>query len=119
VFFPEARPAMMFDEPSMSLAVASLVLGFLTIVIVGSQTREDARSVVRWTLCILVPMLVVSGACFVLPGRVGGFNGAPGMVVLCAVLILAVGRGYRIAAARDMTPTGKTLEPRVRDDELG
>jgi hypothetical protein len=109
---------MIFDELSMSLAVASLVLGFLTIVIVGSQTREDARSVVRWSLCVLVPMLLVSGASFVLPGRVGGLNGVPGMVVLCAVLILAVRRGYRVAAPRDMTPTGKTIEPRARDDEL-
>ena len=109
---------MLFDELSTSLAVASLVLGFLTVVIVGSQTRDDARSVVRWTICVLVPMLLVSGASFVLPGRVGDFNGAPGMVVLCTVLILAVGRGYRIAAVHDVTSRDQKLEPRWRDDEL-
>ena len=51
---------MIFDHLSMCLTVASLILGPLTVIIVGSQTREDARSVATWTLPVVVPMLFVS-----------------------------------------------------------
>jgi hypothetical protein len=113
---------MIVDDLSMSLAVASLILGPLTIIIVGSQTREDARSVAIWTLSLLVPMLLLSCASVVLPGQSGGFNGAPGMVMLCSALIAAVGIGCRIAALRHATSRliskSKKVEPGSRDDEL-
>jgi hypothetical protein len=73
---------MIFDHLSMSLAVAALILGPLTFVMVGSQTREDARSVAVWTLSVLLPILLISCAGIALGGRPGGFNGAPGMVAL-------------------------------------
>lgn len=113
---------MIFDDLSMSLAVASFILGPLTIIIVGSQTRQDARSVVIWTLSLLVPMLLVSCTSVALPGRSGGFDGGPGMVTLCSALIASVGLGYRIAALRHATSRviskGKKVEPGSRDDEL-
>jgi hypothetical protein len=113
---------MIFDHLSMSLMVASLILGLLTIIIVGSQTPEDARSVVTWTLSVLVPMLLVSCASLALPGRRVGSNGGPGMVTICSALIVAVGLGYRTATARhatsQATSKGKKIEPGLSDDEL-
>src|ERR1700756_2335256 len=94
---------MNVDHLSLSLMGASLILGLLTIIIVGSQTREDARSVAAWTLSVLVPMLLVSCASIALPGRPGGFNGGPGMVAICSALIAAVGVGYRLATWRHTT----------------
>jgi hypothetical protein len=113
---------MIFDDLSVSLMVASLILGLLTIIIVGSQTREDARSVATWTLGVLVPMLLVSCAWIALAGPPGGTNGGPGMVVILAALIVAVGLGYRIATLRHATSqaasTDKKVEPGFPDDEL-
>lgn len=113
---------MIFDELSVWLAVSSFVLGFLTILIVGSQTREDAGVIAAWSLGILVPMLVVSCARLALADRVGGVYGGPGMVVLSLGVIAAVGIGYRIAVSRQSASPdpslGKALEPGLRDDEL-
>ncbi len=113
---------MIFDHLSMCLAVVSFILGPLTTIIVGLQSRDDARSVATWTLSVLVPMLLVSCASVAIRGRAGGFDGGPGMVVLCSALIAAVGVGYRIATLRH-TPSqvaskGKKVESASWDDEL-
>ena len=106
---------MSFDDLSMCLTVASLILGPLTVIIVGSQTREDARSVATWTLPVLVPILLVSCARLAIPERPGGLSGALGMVVLCSGMIAALGLGYRIATLRRRAPKitskGKKVEP--------
>jgi hypothetical protein len=118
----QGRQAMIFDDLSVSLMVASLILGLLTIIIVGSQTREDARSVATWAVGVLVPMLLVSCARIALPGPPGNINGGPGMVAICAALIAAVGLGYRVATLRHETSqaaaTDKKVAPGFPDDEL-
>jgi hypothetical protein len=117
-----ACPAMSFDDLSLSLIVAAFIFGPLTIIMVGSQTPEDARSVATWTLIVLVPMLLASCASFALPGRSDGSNGGSGMVVLCSALIAAVDLGYRIAASRDKRPRGTSKDKKSEslscDDEL-
>ena len=113
---------MIFDDLSLWLTIASIVLGFLTIIIVGSQTREDAWSIAVWSLAILVPMLLVSCARIALAGGAGAANGGPGMVVLSFGVIAALGVGYRLAASRHSNAPGpstaKTIDPGLWDDEL-
>jgi len=99
-----------------------LILALMTVIIVGSQTREDARAVATWTLSVLAPMLLVSSASIALPRRSGGLDGGPGMVAICSALIVAVGLGYRIATSRhtisQATSKDKKVEPGLSDDEL-
>jgi hypothetical protein len=113
---------LIFDDLSVWLTVASIILGFLTIVIVGSQTREDAWSIVVWSLGVLVPVLLVSCVRLALAVRTGAVNGGPGMVVLSFGGIAALGVGYRLAASRrpnvPSPSTAKPIEPGLSDDEL-
>jgi hypothetical protein len=73
---------------------------------------------------VIVPMLLIScaGVAQIVVGRPGGFDRAPGMLVLCSVLIGAVIFGYRIAASRHTTSqdglNGQKSGPELWDDEL-
>ena len=113
---------MLFDQLSINLIWASFILAFLTILIVGSQSREDSRSVAIWILRILVLMLLVICARLASSERAGYFNGGLGMVALCSALIAAVGLGYWIATLRQTSSQvctqGKKVEPGQWDDEL-
>jgi hypothetical protein len=114
---------MFFDQFSMNLALVSLIVGFLTVVIVGSQSPEDARTIAIWTLLVLVPMLLVSCACLVsLPGW-RRHEGGPGMVVFSILMILSVHLGHRTAKSREFDPHGEAKgnegKPAPWDDEFG
>jgi hypothetical protein len=111
-----------FDELSMGLSAVTIILGLLSVIIVGSQTHEDARSVAIWSLVVLIPMLLVSGSRLAISGRHFDFRGGSGMVVLFSGLIAAIGLGYRIAIMRYRASQallkGKKVEPGLWDDEF-
>jgi len=113
---------MDFDQLSLWLSVSALVLGLFTVGVVGSQTREDARSIRFWTLAVLIPMLWLCGARLEASRHGDGGEGGVGLVVLCTCLFAAVEAGYRIAVARDQAArhrqTGKTPKHPFLDDEL-
>ena len=112
---------MLFDHLSVCLMSASFILAPITILIVGSQNRADAKAVTGWTLGVLVPFFLATCARFV-SGREGYPSGASGMVVLCFVMIASVGLGYWIATSRpkseQLGAQGKKVKPAPWDDEL-
>lgn len=113
---------MIYDQLFVSLVIVSLMLGPLVVVIVSSQNRQDARSIAFWSLCLLIPMLLVS---YVLNATTEGqddIGGGPGMVLLCGGLIAAIGLGYGIAIFRDrashITSKDKKVDSASWDEEL-
>jgi hypothetical protein len=113
---------MIFDQLSIWISVATLILGLLTVIIVGSQTLDDARPIVFWTVVVLSLMLVASCARIAVAGHLDGVSGGIGMVVLCSGLIAAVMLGYRIVTLRhrasELILNSKQTKPPVWDDEL-
>ncbi|MHC5539064.1 hypothetical protein ACYOEI_12670 [Singulisphaera rosea] len=99
-----------------------MILGFLTLLIVGAQSRKDARSIALGTLCILLPMLIITCLRLAVSRNQEGFSGGAGMVIICPGLIMSVGFGYGIAASGDadsqVLVDSKKIDPASLDDEI-
>jgi hypothetical protein len=113
---------MVLDQLSVWLSVSALILGLLTVIMVGSQTRGDAWSVSCWTMVVMVPMLLLSCVVIAVSRNHNAGEGATGLVVLCSGIIAAAVLGYRFAVSRDRALEGglkgKTAKSPIQDDEL-
>ena len=111
---------MLFDHLSICFIGASLIMAPLTVIIISSQDKSDAKHLAILTLGVLFPLLLASCARFA-ARQADNLAGGLGMIVFWSALILAVGLGYRTAMPRDPATRsgmqGKQFKPSPWDDE--
>jgi hypothetical protein len=106
------------------IVLGSILLSLVAPILLIGLSKDAARQVTIWILCILVPTLVVSLASLAVQGDQGFLSNSQGVLTGCVFLIASVGLGYLLACSRHSLSSrglrgsrlGK-VKPELLDDE--